>query len=76
MRKHARRVSLLISAQTLYHPNRMAGRKPLGEVVDDLVREKCLAKRQNADFCICCGAYVPEGRMISPACEAKNDRKE
>ena len=25
------------------------------------------------DACVCCGAYVPEGRMICPQCEAKSN---
>lgn len=28
-------------------------------------------KKQNDDFCLMCGAYVPEGRDICPNCEAK-----
>ena len=23
------------------------------------------------DICVCCGEYVPEGRMVCPACEAR-----
>lgn len=23
------------------------------------------------DFCVCCGQYVPEGRMVCPECEYK-----
>ena len=25
----------------------------------------------NADRCVCCGAVVPEGRMVCPNCEAE-----
>ncbi len=24
------------------------------------------------DTCVCCGGYVPEGRMVCPLCEAGN----
>lgn len=26
----------------------------------------------NADFCVCCGRPVPEGRMVCPSCELGN----
>ena len=26
----------------------------------------------DGDFCLICGAYVPEGRMVCPNCEQKN----
>lgn len=26
------------------------------------------------DRCVSCGAYVPEGRMVCPSCEAKAKR--
>lgn len=41
--KNRRRVSILVSSQTLYHLENMAqfcGHKDLGRVVDKLVREK------------------------------------
>ena len=25
----------------------------------------------NVDTCVCCGAVVPEGRMVCPECESK-----
>lgn len=25
------------------------------------------------DTCVCCGEYVPEGRMVCPVCTGKND---
>ena len=28
------------------------------------------------DNCVCCGEYVPEGRMVCPACEKKYGEKE
>lgn len=27
------------------------------------------------DTCVCCGEYVPEGRMVCPQCEAKTDER-
>lgn len=42
-RKNLRRVSIVVTAQTLYHLNRLAamsGYKEIGRVVDKLVREK------------------------------------
>lgn len=44
-KKNRRRVSILVSSQTLYHLENMAqfcGHKDLGRVVDKLVREKRL----------------------------------
>lgn len=26
--------------------------------------------RENAETCVCCGAEIPEGRQVCPACEA------
>lgn len=46
--KNMRRVSLLITAQTLYNLqklSRMAGYHDIGRVVDKLVREKMLTMR-------------------------------
>ncbi len=45
-RKNLRRVSILVTAQTLYHLNRLAamsGYKEIGRVVDKLVREKAVS---------------------------------
>lgn len=28
------------------------------------------------DVCVCCGEYVPEGRMVCPLCENKYLHKE
>lgn len=42
-RKNLRRVSMLVTSQTLYHLNQLAalsGYKEIGRVVDKLVREK------------------------------------
>lgn len=42
-KKNHRRISVLVSAQTLYHLENMAqfcGHKDLGRVIDKLVREK------------------------------------
>lgn len=46
-KKNLRRITIVISAQTLWHLLRWAaffgwGEKDLGRVVDKLVREKCL----------------------------------
>ena len=30
----------------------------------------------NADFCVCCGAVIPEGRMICPICEGEDNMSE
>lgn len=27
------------------------------------------------DYCVCCGAPVPEGRQVCPICEAKAEKK-
>lgn len=27
------------------------------------------------DYCVCCGAIVPEGRMVCPQCERNTDAK-
>lgn len=45
-RKNLRRVSIVVTAQTLYHLNRLAamsGYKEIGRVVDKLVREKAIS---------------------------------
>lgn len=45
-RKNLRRVSILVTAQTLYHLNQLAavcGYKEIGRVVDKLVREKAVS---------------------------------
>ena len=39
-----------------------------GGDTSDLRRELALAV---ADTCVCCGAPVPEGRMVCPACEER-----
>ena len=28
-----------------------------------------------SDYCVCCGEYVPEGRMVCPNCEKKANQK-
>lgn len=28
------------------------------------------------DTCVCCGEYVPEGRMVCPLCVSKCEKKE
>lgn len=27
------------------------------------------------NYCVCCGALVPEGRMVCPKCEAEADER-
>lgn len=29
----------------------------------------------NADYCVCCGGYVPEGRQVCHQCESKDVRR-
>lgn len=38
----------------------------MGGDTSDLRRELAFAR---ADRCVCCGAVVPEGRMVCPSCE-------
>ena len=48
-KKNRRRVSMLLSSQTLYHLENMAqfcGHKDIGRVVDKLVREKRLDQNE------------------------------
>ena len=28
----------------------------------------------NTEYCICCGAEIPEGRMVCPSCENENKK--
>lgn len=45
-KKNLRRVSMVVTAQTLYHLNRLAamsGYSEIGRVVDKLVREKAVS---------------------------------
>ena len=76
MKKNLRRVSVTLNTQTIYHLEQMAavsGYNNIGRVIDKLTREKMLtmrdSRKQKDDFCVCCGEYIPEGRMICPACE-------
>lgn len=49
-KKNLRRVSMVVTAQTLYHLNRLAamsGYKEIGRVVDKLVREKAVSMNYN-----------------------------
>ena len=49
MNKNLRRVTITVTAQTLHHLKTQAGatgRRDLGEVVDELVREKRLATKK------------------------------
>lgn len=49
-KKNRRRISVLVSAQTLYHLENMAqfcGHKDLGRVIDKLVREKRLDQNES-----------------------------
>ena len=53
-RKQLRRLSVLVTAQTLYPLERLAdmdGHRQLGRVVDKLVREKMLALRRTGAPC-------------------------
>lgn len=40
----------------------------------DYIEEKRLQQNElppaSANYCVCCGAIIPEGRQICPACEA------
>lgn len=29
-----------------------------------------------SEFCVCCGAEIPEGRMVCPNCETKPDKEQ
>lgn len=30
-----------------------------------------LIEDTNVDLCVCCGEYIPEGRMVCPQCEKR-----
>lgn len=50
-KKNLRRVSLVVTAQTLWHLQHMAaiagyGEKDLGRVVDKLIRERCANQKE------------------------------
>lgn len=77
--RNIRRVSMTVTAQTLYHLNKLAamsGYKNIGRVVDKLVREKVVSLHpdRNENTCVCCGAPIPEGRLVCPLCEKGADR--
>ena len=53
-KKNLRRVSIVVTAQTLWNLYRMAamagyGEKDVGRVIDKLVREKCAAEKQTQE---------------------------
>lgn len=51
-KKNRRRISVLVSSQTLYHLENMAqfcGHKDLGRVIDKLVREKRLDQNDSVN---------------------------
>ena len=38
--------------------------------------KNCAQNAENANFCIFCGASVPEGMMVCPLCEYKINKEE
>lgn len=53
-KKNLRRVTMVVTTQTLYHLHRMAamagyGEKDIGRVVDKMTREFCAAQRIDAE---------------------------
>lgn len=42
-----------------------------GEDTSELRRELAFAR---VDCCVCCGAVVPEGRMVCPSCERGTEK--
>lgn len=71
-KRNRRRVTLLVSAQTLSHLQKMSRDcgMPPGEVIDAMMIETLRAmKNQNNNYCVCCGDEIPEGRLVCPACE-------
>lgn len=37
----------------------------------DQDRNRTQSISRNTETCVCCGAEIPEGRQVCPACEAK-----
>jgi hypothetical protein len=31
-----------------------------------------IISKTSVDLCVCCGEYIPEGRMVCPQCEKKS----
>lgn len=37
-------------------------------------RNRTQSISRNTDVCVCCGAEIPEGRQVCPACENREDK--
>lgn len=37
-------------------------------------RNRTQSISRNTDVCVCCGAEIPEGRQVRPACENREDK--
>ena len=40
-----------------------------GKTIEDFIKEYGKNFIENVDTCVCCGAVIPEGRMVCPRCE-------
>lgn len=49
----------------------IAGMGPFSEKDLEAGWEPCVNREVLPDICVCCGAYVPEGPMVCPSCEAR-----
>lgn len=37
-------------------------------------RNRIQSISRNTDVCVCCGAEIPDGRQVCPACENRGDK--
>ena len=47
--------------------------REIEEMVQKLARKYEKTNEAVVEGCVCCGAYVPEGRQICPICERQDD---
>lgn len=57
----------------LYNPKKICTPNAIIDNVDEIV-DKWVASHHNAntETCVCCGAEIPEGRQVCPACERED----
>lgn len=61
--------------EIIFNTDKWSDYVEIQETIRDIIdRNRTQSISRNTDVCVCCGAEIPEGRQVCPACENGEDK--
>ena len=61
--------------EIIFNTDKWSDYVEIQETIRDIIdRNRTQSISRNTDVCVCCGAEIPKGRQVCPACEHGEDK--